>query len=792
MNRRWLVLGVLLTAAWGWKLNAAMDAVGAERINCGTKCSDKQYEMTVGNAAHVAAIAIPATLVQVVPPARVRVAGETNDQRDARMAWWRKARFGMFIHWGPISLKGAEISWSRANSNPQCPNNGPIPVAEYDNLYKRFNPTKFNARQWVAIAKAAGMKYMVLTAKHCDGFLLWDSKVDDYNIMHTPFKRDVCAELAQAAHAAGMRIGWYFSPMDWRDPDCRNAKNAEFVKRMQAELKELLTNYGKIDLLWFDTDGRSSPWDQERTYALVRKLQPHIIINKRLDYGRPDAGALGSAGPDQPEFVGPRGDYDTPEQTIGGFDNQHPWESCMTTSRRGQWSWGGPDDGVKTFAECLNMLIGCACGDGNLLLDVGPMPTGEIAPEQVNVIKEMGTWLAKNGKSIYGTRGGPYRNGGWGGATCKGNTVYLHVAKWNGDRLVLPALKSKIVKCTNLTNPRAAPALARTEQAITLTLAADQQDPLDTVIQLELDAPAAGEFINGQPLDVPEPVVLRLDSPLDYQVFQRQTPTEGRVRVRGRAPAGADELEVQIHGDWRPVVFNKDDGTFDAELSVPPGGWYTCRAQVTGAGSLLATAEAPHVGVGEVFVVAGQSNAGNHGEEKLSTKTGLVAAFDGICWQPAHDPQPGASGEGGSFMPPFGEAIAERFKVPVGIVACGIGSTSVREWLPKGARFPNPPTLVGRVQQLPSGEWESKGEAFAMLTACMKQLGPRGARAAQKSLRERGTALEGLDTNAPKCESREHNGQGVHFSGKGLLEHAARWMEKVAPWTEAQLTDADP
>ena len=185
--------------------------------------------------------------------------GETPAERQARMKWWREARFGMFIHWGPVSLKETEISWSRANSNPACPNNGDIPAAVYDSLFKEFNPVKFDARQWVSTAKAAGMKYMVLTAKHCDGFLLWDSKVSDYNIMHTPFKRDVCAELTQAAREQGIKIGWYFSPMDSRDPDCRSARNAEFVKRMQGEIAELLTNYGKIDLLWFDYDGGLRP-----------------------------------------------------------------------------------------------------------------------------------------------------------------------------------------------------------------------------------------------------------------------------------------------------------------------------------------------------------------------------------------------------------------------------------------------------------------------------------------------------------------------------------------------------
>src|SRR5882762_8311329 len=143
---------------------------------------------------------------------------EIASRSDARLAWWRAARFGMFIHWGPVSLTGEEISWSRANSNTNCPNNGPIPVAVYDNLYKEFNPTNFNASEWVHVAKSAGMKYMVLTAKHGDGFLLWHSKVDGYNIGATPFHRDVCAELAQAAHEQNENIGWYFSEMDWRDP----------------------------------------------------------------------------------------------------------------------------------------------------------------------------------------------------------------------------------------------------------------------------------------------------------------------------------------------------------------------------------------------------------------------------------------------------------------------------------------------------------------------------------------------------------------------------------------------
>ena len=182
--------------------------------------------------------------------AESKIPAPTND----RMAWWREARFGMFIHYGPVALTGQEISWSRANSNTNCPNHGATPVAVYDQLYQQFNPTNFNAADWAGVAKAAGMKYVVLTAKHCDGFLLWDSKVDGYNIMHTPFRRDLCAELAAAVRQDGLRLGWYFSPMDWRDPDFRTERNAAFVARMQGELSELLNNYGRIDVMWFDWD----------------------------------------------------------------------------------------------------------------------------------------------------------------------------------------------------------------------------------------------------------------------------------------------------------------------------------------------------------------------------------------------------------------------------------------------------------------------------------------------------------------------------------------------------------
>jgi alpha-L-fucosidase len=476
-------------------------------------------------------------------------AAENKPVRDARLKWWREARFGMFIHWGPVSLRETEISWSRANSNPACPNNGPIPVAVYDNLYKDFNPVKFDARQWVALAKAAGMKYMVLTAKHCDGFLLWDSKVSDYNIMHTPFKRDVCAELARAAREQGIQIGWYFSPMDWRDPDCRAARNAEFVKRMQDEIAELLTNYGKIDLLWFDYDGRSVPWDQERTYALVKRLQPQIIIDNRLDLGGgQDAGSARS--------IGPHADYYTPEQWVGGFDTQHPWESCMTLSRRGQWSWGGHRDGVKTCEECLGMLVRCAGGDGNVLLNVGPMPNGEIAPEQANRLKEMGAWLAKYGETIYGSRGGPYKPAGNICCTCKGNVVYLHMVKWLGDTLVLAALPKTIRSASLLGGGKVK--MTQKGDQLTFTVAKKDKQSFDTVIRLELDAPA----LDIRPLPVLAPSLSLGKKAVASNVWQNNPAygagkaVDGDPETRWAADSGIRQawLEVDL---GRPTTFTR-------------------------------------------------------------------------------------------------------------------------------------------------------------------------------------------------------------------------------------------
>jgi alpha-L-fucosidase len=232
------------------------------------------------------------------------------------------------------------------------------------------------------------MKYMVFTAKHGDGFLLWDSKVDGYNIGATPFHRDICAELANAAHRQNEKIGWYFSPMDWRDPDCRSANNDRFVKKIQAELGELLSHYGKIDVLWFDSDGRPDMWDPANTYALAHRLQPQILINNRLEMQTWEQWR-------QQGTLLPNEDFYTPEQRIGAYDDKTRWETCMTLGT--QWSWK-PEDQIKSPGEVIRILAQCAGGDGNLLLDVGPMPDGRIEPRQVETLEKIGAWLDNNSR----------------------------------------------------------------------------------------------------------------------------------------------------------------------------------------------------------------------------------------------------------------------------------------------------------------------------------------------------------------------------------------------------------
>jgi alpha-L-fucosidase len=410
---------------------------------------------------------------------------ETAAQSQSRLAWWRDAKFGLFIHWGPVSLTGKELSWSRKGPRPSDHKGvEEIPQEEYDALYKRFNPTEFDAREWVQIAKAAGMKYMVFTTKHHDGFSNFHTQYSGHSIANSPFKRDVVKELADACHLAGMRLGVYYSTRDWYHPDYLQGDNSKYNDFFHGQIRELLTNYGKVDILWFDhVGGNWKDWKFQELYGMIHRLQPEIVINNRgaAFVHRP----ADNPTPEIARLV--RGDFDTPEQTLGRFNTQRSWESCITLVG-GQWSYK-PGGKMYTLSECIGILVQCVTGDGNLLLNVGPMPSGQIEPRQVERLREIGRWLGQYGESIYGTRGGPWPNGAWGGSTRKGNTVYLHVLRWDAAPVKLPPLKEKIVRHRLLTGGQAQ--VEQTEQGVTVSVPAADRHPIDTILALELEAPPA-------------------------------------------------------------------------------------------------------------------------------------------------------------------------------------------------------------------------------------------------------------------------------------------------------------
>ncbi|MEX1113981.1 MAG: alpha-L-fucosidase [Akkermansiaceae bacterium] len=397
-------------------------------------------------------------------PASAEASAFSSSVRPPDFPWWRDGRFGMFIHWGPAALTGKEISWSRNGTG----------IEKYDSLYKEFNPVRFNATEWVATAKAAGMKYMVLTAKHHDGFMLWDTKTGDYNIMHTPFGRDVVAELATAAKKADLPFCVYFSPGDWKDPDCRNPEaNAKFVERMHAQITELLTHYGRIPLVWIDFDGFPNPSIPRETATLIRQLQPGALITNRLEALHPD---------ESHGRIGKWGDYATPEQRVGSYCDTVPWETCMTIAN--QWNWK-PNDKLKSLHQCLSTLVCTVGADGNLLFNVGPKPDGEIEPTQVARLKEMGAWLAKHGESIYGTRGGPYFPTKSYAATRTADTIYIHAIQLKNGSLTLPPLPAK-VKSAALLDGTTVP-FQQTTDAFQLTIPEASRDPNISVVKLTIE-----------------------------------------------------------------------------------------------------------------------------------------------------------------------------------------------------------------------------------------------------------------------------------------------------------------
>jgi len=442
---------------------------------------------------------------------------------------WRQMKFGLFIHWGPVSLKGTEIGWSRGGERRgrNDKSTGSVPVEIYDNLYKQFNPLKFDAEQWVQMAKDAGMKYLVFTSKHHDGFSMFDSKLTDYKISNSPFKRDVVKELADACHKGGLKLGYYYSPVDWYHPDYRTENHARYIEYMHGQLRELCSNYGRIDIIWFDgLGGSAKDWDSENLFKMIRRLQPEVIINNR---------------------AGLPADHDTPEQRIGKFQNDRPWETCMTICR--QWAWK-PDDQMKSFKQCIQTLVKTLGGDGNLLFNVGPMPDGRIESRQVERLKEMGAWLRKYGQSIYGTRGGPFKPGAWGASTYKGNAVYIHVLNWSGEKLLLSPVPKKIVASSVLTGGEAS--VRQTDEAIEISVPKAYRHEIDTIIKLQLDG-SADEL---DPVGVPSASLAQEKKARASNIFQKNR-QYGPDKVVDDDPATRWATDTGTKQAWLEVDLGK-------------------------------------------------------------------------------------------------------------------------------------------------------------------------------------------------------------------------------------------
>jgi len=408
-------------------------------------------------------------LEQLPPDARKALFASEKD-----MQWWLDAKFGVFVHWGPSSMLKCAMSWGRKGPRPRHPSDGKvtkgIPQEIYDNQYKKLAAAKFDADEWIKMVRDSGAKYFIFTAKHHDGFCNWDTKLTDYNIMHTPFGRDILKELTDACHKYGIRVALYYSQPDWNNP--LYAKDLERFRKeyLFPQIRELMTNYGKIDVMWFDGLGmHPDTWNAPELIKMIRKLQPGIIVNHRWAWP-----------------VWHVGDFDGPERHIGRFQINRPWETCTVIG--GGWAWSG-DAPAMPLPQVIRLLVRCVGNGGNLALGAGPNGDGEFLPDHKKRFLEMGQWLKKYGESIYATRAAPYIPGPWGVSTHKGRTVYLHLLGQFSGKLSLPALPAKITGARLLTGGKVK--ATQSGGRLRIEMSPDDIDPIDTIVAIDLDRPVS-------------------------------------------------------------------------------------------------------------------------------------------------------------------------------------------------------------------------------------------------------------------------------------------------------------
>ena len=383
--------------------------------------------------------------------------------REQRMEWWHAAKFGMFIHFGVYSSI-MRHEWNMENEAP--------PIEEYMAHAKSFRPARTSPQAWAKLAKKAGMKYMVLTTKHHEGFCNFDTKLTTYNAAKQGPGFDIVREYVNAARAEGLKVGFYYSLMDWHHPDgakCATdeAARQRFVAYTHGLIHDILSNYGKIDVLWYDVPWPldAKGWESVKMNEMVFRLQPQIVVNNRnkLD-----------------------GDFSTPEQKIEASTGGRAWESCMTLND--SWGYQRADDNWKNSRTVIRNLITCARDGGNYLLNIGPKPDGSIPPESVRILSEVGDWLAANGESIYGCDPCQPRRSNYASFTRKGNTLYMHVHFWPGDYVAIGGLQTK-VKSAKLLKTGAPVKFEQNEWHVKLTgLPMDAPDSPVTTIALECES----------------------------------------------------------------------------------------------------------------------------------------------------------------------------------------------------------------------------------------------------------------------------------------------------------------